>query len=127
MNTRTWLLSIMLLVGLSQSGHAAVESYLPTKDVAKFVSEQLDVTSFRSSFGPRRAPGKHTFKDYGIEPSLLEPAAVELKDGPDWWYRIDILERRDVNGDGFEDLVLCFTDKAVKGSYYTRKAILVTR
>jgi hypothetical protein len=48
-------------------------------------------------------------------------------DSPEWFYGIEIKDRQDYNGDGIEDLALCFTDKSKKGSYSTQDSLLVTR
>lgn len=43
-------------------------------------------------------------------------------------YELKIVGRRDVNGDGIEDLEVCFVDRALNGgSYDTSKGLLITR
>jgi hypothetical protein len=46
----------------------------------------------------------------------------------DWLYELKIVGRRDANGDGIEDLEVCFIDRALNGGTYdTSKGLLVTR
>ena len=101
-------------------------SYIPSNYLGRFVTDNLDLSTFRNSLGPRRESGMRTFSDFGINPSLLSETKAELTT-PDWYYSIEIIKRGDVNGDGVEDLVLCFTDDSREGSYLTRDTILTTR
>ena len=46
----------------------------------------------------------------------------------DWRYELRIVGRRDVNGDGIEDLEVCFVDRALNGeTYSTSEGLLITR
>jgi hypothetical protein len=46
----------------------------------------------------------------------------------DWLYELKIVGRRDVNGDGIEDLEVCFIDRALNGGTYdASEGLLVTR
>jgi hypothetical protein len=46
----------------------------------------------------------------------------------DWFYEMRIVGRRDVNGDGIEDLEVCFVDRATNGgTYNSSQALLITR
>jgi hypothetical protein len=64
----------------------------PTSGLAQFVIDNLDVTSFPSSVGPRRAKGKSSFQNYGIVPRKVSEANAELeeKDG-NWSFHVAIL------------------------------------
>lgn len=43
-----------------------------------------------------------------------------------WYYCIEVVERRDVNGDGIEDLLIRFTDDSIGGTYLTVYMYLLT-
>lgn len=123
-------LAVLLLVtsasaGLEEPAHK-ISSYLPSKDVEKFVVEKLDLSTFRNSFGPRREPGKRTFADFGLRPTNTSNGVIEFKDD-DWNYTVKILGRQDYNNDGIEDLAIRFTDRSLVGSYRTESQLLLTR
>lgn len=44
-----------------------------------------------------------------------------------WVYALRVLRRADINGDGLEDLEVCFTDRSKGGTYSARQSLLVTR
>jgi hypothetical protein len=102
-----------------------VRSYFPAKALPAFLVKNLDIASFRNSLGPKRQ-GERTFAELGITPTKIGPDVVEF-DSPDWYYRIRVLRREDINRDGIEDLELCFTDRAKQGSYSTQQPLLVTK
>lgn len=58
----------ILLFGPVQA--ATVESYFPSKNLGRFLSEKFDLSTIRSSFEPCRTPAKRTFADFGMKPSL---------------------------------------------------------
>ncbi len=103
-------------------------SHFPQKDLGLFLASKFDLASIRSSFGPRRSPALRTFDDFGMKPSKATDNMVVFENPGDWRYELKIVGRRDVNGDGIEDLEVCFTDQALNGgSYHTSKGLLVTR
>ena len=109
-----------------KENNTQMESFLPKDQVGKFLAANLDLTTFRNSFGPRRSPGQRHFADFGIKPTKVTEEVVEF-DLEDWRYPIAIIERGDVNGDGLEDLVIRFTDQAKLGTYASSEKLLVTR
>ena len=122
------ILSWLCLFAVVQSSAAVVaqKSFLPKKDIEQFIVEHLDLSTFRSSFGARRQPGQRTFEDLGETPTSVEPGKIEFKSN-DWLYSIRILGRKDYNKDGLEDVAICFTDRALQGSYYSSEPLLLTR
>ncbi len=107
--------------------HAAPPtSFFPQRELGKFLAENFDLASVRSSFGPRRTPDLRTFADFGLSPTRSGDDVLEF-DGERWFYQLRVLRRGDLNNDGIEDLEVCFTDRAKGGSYDTRKAFLVSR
>lgn len=122
------ILRFSLLVALTLgSAHAAdVTSYFPGRDLAQFLVANFDIASVRSSFGPRRAPAQRTFASLGQVPTKVTKELLEF-DGPDWYYSLRVLRRGDFNGDGIEDLEVCFTDRAKAGTYNSQQALLISR
>ena len=84
-----------------------------------FIAEQIDVTSFRNSIGPRREPELKTFSDYGFIESDLDGHTARLTDKErSWLFAVTVAEASD------ERLVLCILDQALDGgSYRTLSAI----
>lgn len=119
-------LSSLLLINTVQA--APLVSHFPNKNLGSFLAGKFDLASIRSSFGPRRSPGKRTFADFGMKPSKATENALEFNNPDNWYYELKIVGRRDVNSDGIEDLEVCFTDRALNGgSYHTSQGLLVTR
>lgn len=101
-------------------------SFFPQRDLGKFLAENFDLASIRSSFGPRRTAAQRTFADFDMKPTKAGDDILEFDDER-WFYQLRILRRADINGDGIEDLEACFTDRAKGGSYDTRKGLLISR
>lgn len=101
-------------------------SFIPSQYLGRFVADNLDLSTFRNSLGPQRVIGERTFKDLRMSPSILSENKAEFSIS-DWYYEIKVVKRGDINGDGIEDLIVCFVDDAAKGSYLTSESILLTR
>lgn len=115
----------LLLAGAAQAAPAT--SYFPDHDLGGFLATHLDLATIRSSLGPRRTPQLRTFADFKMVPTSATDELLEF-DTPDWLYQLRIVERRDVNRDGIEDLVVCFSDMGRGGaSYNDRQSLLITR
>jgi hypothetical protein len=121
--------SILTYIVLASTCRAApTTSYFPNKDLGGFLAENFDLASIRSSFGPRRSPAQRTFSDFGMKPSTVTDDSVIFRNAGDWLYELHVVGRKDINGDGVEDLEVCFVDRALNGgSYNTTKGLLVTR
>lgn len=109
--------------------HAApVASYFPKQNLGQFLADKFDLASIRSSFGPRRLPALRTFSDFGMKPTKATDNVLVFESPGDWRYELRIVGRRDVNGDGIEDLEVCFIDRALNGgTYNTSEGLLITR
>lgn len=99
----------------------------PARHLALFIFERLDPASFRNSTGPSREPGDRTLGDHGVAPPdfVAEDRVVsgyecsQAGESEDCWlYEIQVLGRRDFNGDGEEDVAICFSDVAGNGGSY---------
>lgn len=120
-----FLISILLLSPVTA---ANVESYFPTQELGRLLTERFDLATIRSSFGPRRTPEKRTFADFGIKPSQSTDNSVVFLIPGDWLYELRIVARGDFNRDGIEDLKVCFIDRALNGGTYdSAEGLLLTR
>lgn len=107
---------------------APLVSYFPKQDLGRFLADKFDLASIRSSFGPRRGPAQRTFSDFGMKPSKATEDLLEFESPGDWLYQLKVVRRGDVNGDGIEDLEVCFIDRALNdGTYNTSEGLLITR
>jgi len=103
-------------------------SYFPKKNLGIFLAKNFDLASIRSSLGPQRSPKLRTFAAFGMKPSQATESTLVFKNPNDWLYELKIVGRRDVNGDGIEDLEVCFADIALNGgSYNASQGLLITR
>lgn len=120
--------TLAFLVVASAVDAAPLVSYFPKKDLGLFLADKFDLASIRSSFGPRRSPILRTFTDFGMKPSKATSDALVFETPGEWLYALKIVARRDVNGDGIEDLEVCFIDHALNGGTYdTSSGLLITR
>jgi hypothetical protein len=63
-----------------------------------------------------------------MKPSKASADALVYEIPGEWLYELKVLARRDVNGDGIEDLEVCFIDHAMNGgTYSTSSGLLLTR
>jgi hypothetical protein len=119
---------VACIVLMSTVQAAPFLSYFPKKDLGHFLADRFDLATIRSSVGPRRTPAKRTFADFDMKPSKATEDALVFDSPGDWLYELKIMDRRDVNSDGIEDLVVCFIDRALNGgTYNASKALLITR
>lgn len=130
---QTGLIAVALavLVALAQGvgaeqASSPQKSFLPREGVGRLIVDHLEITTFRSSLGPRRTPGMRHFADLGIEPTQVTEQRVEF-DSDEWSYTVTVIERADKNGDGLEDLVVKFIDEARQGTYKAESTLLLTR
>ena len=95
----------------------------PKTGAVNLIIEKLDITSFPSSIGPRREPGKTFFKDYGFDSTRTTDRTADLETmEKDWIFHFDVV---DISDSG---IVICLTDKAQNGgSYSANDVLLLTR
>jgi hypothetical protein len=118
--------SILATVAAVALPLAAAESSStwPDRDLAKFVFEHLDISSFRNSTGPRRRTGQRTSKDLGVRPNRVSDVEAASDDN-EWLYSVRILGRADYNKDGAQEVLICFQDMARDGGSYATVVHLV--
>lgn len=120
--------SLFALVLMHTAQAAPVISYFPKTNLGQFLADNFDVASIRSSLGPRRSPTLRTFSNLGMKPSKATNEMLVFERAGDWLHELRIVGRRDVNGDGIEDLEVCFYDKSLNGGTYdTSQGLLITR
>jgi hypothetical protein len=125
-HTVSTALAFLMIMNTVQA--APVVSYFPRSNLGQFLADKFDLASIRSSFGPRRVPALRTFSDFGMKASKATDDVVVFEIPGDWLYELRIVGRRDVNGDGIEDLEVCFVDRALNGgAYNTSEGLLITR
>ena len=99
---------------------AAEKNKIPDRDLARYVVEHLDVTTFPSSIGPRREAGKITFKDYGLK--LVEVSDTEaLVTDEGWMFEIRVLRR------SVDSITICLHDQAANGGTYNAQECLLLK
>jgi hypothetical protein len=121
------LLATTLVASASAANTRALNS-LPTawpdSGLAKFIFENLDLTTFRNSTGPRRRLGQLFFKDLGIRlGEVTEQSAVS--DDPEFTYVVEVLAQRDYTKSGVKDVAICFSESANGGTYRDSHPYLV--
>lgn len=120
--------SLAFLILTSAVEAAPLVSYFPEKDLGLFPADKFDLASIRSSFGPRRSPALRTFADFGMKPSKATADALVFETPGECLYELKIVARRDINGDGIEDLAVCFIDRDLNGGTYdTSSGPLISR
>lgn len=103
-------------------------SYFPTAGLGDLLSSRFDLATIRSSFGPRRTAEKRTFSDFGMKPTQSTEDSVVFMNPGHWLYELRVIARGDFNGDGVEDLKVCFLDRALNGGTYdSAQGLLLTR
>lgn len=116
----------LLLAGAAYAAPAS--SYFPSKEVGRFLADKFDLASIRSSLAQRRTATKRTFSDLGLRPAKATDDVLVIDNPGDWRYELRIAGRGDVNGDGIEDLEVCFIDRAQNGGTYNNtQGLLLTR
>lgn len=101
-------------------------SHLPAKGIGQLIVDRLDITTFRSSLGPRIMAGQRHFADLGMKPVSVTDELVDFSDD-EWTFTIRVLERRDQDGDGIEDLRVLLTDLSKISSYAAGASLTLTR
>ena len=110
---------------VSSASHYETISFIPEEGIEEFIVEKLDLTSFRNSLGPARSPGMRYFSDMGLAPTEISEGRIVFETET-WYYCIELIERRDINHEGVEDIQITFTDESIEGTYLTEYIYLLT-
>lgn len=127
MNSALFILLPVVLLGESDYSRNPAElvSFIPSENLEQFIVDRLDIASFRNSLGPARSPGMRYFRDLGLFPTGMSEGRIVFDTG-DWFYCVEVVERRDVNHDGIEDILIRFTDDSTFGTYLTHYMYTLT-
>ena len=103
-------------------------SWLPQRGLGELLATRFDLSTIRSSLGPKRSAAANTFAALGLRASSVSDTGV-IFDDAQWHLSMTVLRRGDFNTDGIEDLEVCFVDRAAPAyaTYNAQKALLVTR
>ncbi|MFJ5319631.1 bacteriocin immunity protein [Pectobacterium versatile] len=113
---KLFLAVIFSVLMIPQTGFSA------TQTDALTVLKHLDVTTFRSSFGPRHFPKGTLLKDTSdyVFSQEKDWADATEKDGS-WTYSLRIISENE------KEIIACFVDDAHIGSYFSRKPFLINK
>ena len=123
--------TLLILTATTALAHAEPEkvktvSHLPEKGLGQLIADRLDIASFPNSLHPRRMDGQRHFADLGMKPASITDQLVDFSD-EEWTFTIRVLERRDQNRDGIEDISIRLADISKVGTYADGATLLVTR
>lgn len=94
--------------------------------IGETIYRYLDLTSFVSSLSAEAETGKTSLVQMEFEQVDVTPTGVEVET-PDWNYSFQALAAGDFDGDGFEDLLVAFTDDAKRGTAFVATTLLLHR
>ncbi len=117
---------VSLICVEARASEPSMVTHFSKKDALTQLIQELDLASFRSSLGPRRDQQHRTLSAFNFTRSERTDTKVTLED-EGFTYRIEVLQRGDLNKDGIEDLEVCFSERAKQGSYHAQQAMLVTK
>ncbi len=114
------MLLLLILLGCCIPADASDKPRLvPSKQLAKYVVENLDLSSIASSIGYRWQPNKSTFADYDFRPEYLSPNSARLESrAKDWLFELVVLNH-DKN-----TITIGLHDVAQNGVAYNTESIL---
>jgi hypothetical protein len=87
------------------------------------LARRLDVSTFRSSLGPRIDDSHRVLADFA--PSVTTSATEASLGGLDWRFRLRIVAVGDFDRDGTADWLVWLTDEAKDGNYRDYRALLI--
>jgi hypothetical protein len=90
------------------------------------VIDELDLSSFGSSLGPRLEDNKQTLSAFEFGNITKTADKVTIND-EGWLYEITLLARGDFNNDGIEDLLVRFLDQSGDASYFSLQTLLLEK
>jgi hypothetical protein len=114
-------LSLACVVGLLLSSLGLTgpdrQNVFSEHNLAGYVVDHLDLTSFANSIGPRRQAGKTTFADYGYRPVTVTDQFAELRDDG-WYLSLKVLHHTS------DQVTVCFVDRSENGGTYATQRTL---
>jgi len=89
------------------------------------IINELDLTTFRSSFRRKLDANNNTFKSLGYEFDYANRKVTVKRSN--WNYEFILLGRGDYNADGVEQLLVLFVDQAKSSSYYASNLLVLNK
>lgn len=120
------ILAFFLTAIFSNLALADQITYFPDANLAQYVYDKLNISTFRNSLNPRRMKNQLLFSELELRPSSMEEKAFTIESS-DWRYEVIILRRKDINKDNIEDLEICFRDSSKVGTYNAQQPLLITQ
>jgi hypothetical protein len=106
---------LVALVAVVTTASAHDLPKVPAAKLMSYILDHLDVRTFPSSIGPRRAANKITFSDYGFMPQEISGnKAVLTTLQKDWFLTVRVLEQEQ----GSNSILICLSDEAADGGTY---------
>jgi hypothetical protein len=103
---------------------ASMTSYFPQKNLVEFIVEHLDITTFSNSLNPQHVVGRRHFNQLGFKKKKLSENSVEFLT-PEWIYKFEVIKREDVNWDGIEYVLICYSE--ISNTSVSQQALTLTR
>ena len=97
-----------------------------TNDFSTVVMDELDLSSFGSSLGPRLEENKVTLSVFSFSNVTQSANEVTIND-EGWTYEFTLLAQGDFTGDGNEDLLVRFLDQSGVSSYFSLQTLLLEK
>ncbi len=95
-------------------------------DFSTVVMDELDLSGFRSSLGPRLEENKVTLSAFSFSNVTQYTDKVSIND-EGWTYEFTLLARGDFSSDGNEDLLVRFLDQSGDSSYFSLQTLLLVK
>ena len=92
-------------------------------DLSRVITNELDLTTFRSSLRRKLDKNIKTFNALKYEYNYADMQVTVKRSN--WEYVFLLLGKGDYDGDGFEDLIVLFVDQALTSSYYSSSLLLL--
>lgn len=114
-----------LVSWLFERGNSATTSFLED-GFSAVILDQLDLSSFPSSLGPRLDENKNVLSTFSFANTTETADKIVIND-EGWSYEYTLLARGDFNGDNKEDFVVRFLDQAGDASYFSVQTLLIEK
>lgn len=116
------MISVNFINGAGPASANPTSYEVPSKHLAQFVVDHLDLRTFPSSLGLRLKSYKVTFADYGITPvQISENKAVLVSPSHDWKYEVQVIKHDRAS------VTVCLHDLAQNGDNFNYESILLLR
>jgi hypothetical protein len=124
---RAGLLPLLFLLTAGPAARAAeLITYFPAMNLERFIAENLDISRMGFEIFATHKDGSFHFDDIGLKPTTIEAGQITFQ-RLGATYIMKLMASGDYNGDGVEDILICFTEKSKQGKAPGAKPYVVTR